>query len=38
VIWEAAFGPNFELVNLRFGEKNEKWIGEINITISLTFE
>jgi len=36
--FEAAFGPKFGLVNLRFGEKDETWIGKINKTLSLTFE
>jgi len=28
VVWEAALGPKFGLVNLHFGEKDESWIGE----------
>jgi len=38
VAWEAALGPKFGLENLRFGEKDETWIGKINNTLSLTFE
>ena len=38
LILDAAFGPKFGLVNLRFGEKDETWIGEINNILSLTFE
>jgi len=28
VVLEAAFGPKFRLVNLRFGEKDETWMGK----------
>jgi len=38
VVLEAAFGPKFRLVILRFGEKDETWMGKINNTLSLTFE
>jgi len=38
VVLEAAFGPKFWLVNLRFGKKGETWIGKINNTLSLTFK
>jgi len=37
VVLEAAFGPKFGLVNLRFGEKDETWIGEINNILLLKF-
>jgi len=38
VVLEAAFGPKFGVVNLRFREKDETWIGKINNTLSLTFK
>jgi len=30
VVLEAAFDPKFWLVNLRFWEKDETWIGKID--------
>jgi len=31
VVLEAALGPTFGLVKLRFGEKDETWIGKNKI-------
>jgi len=38
VVWEAALGPKFGIINLSFGEKDETGIGKINNTLSLTFQ